>query len=901
MRLTVHTVAAITKIVDKTFATTRAPPAYYLTQATGAVAAKVALSRSGHISSIHKDYVRFLDAVAEEQYLNSVKLLVLALYLNRAQRGVQVAAHYAQLDNSYVTYQNDSDDEYGEGVWFATQRKSEAMEKLEASIASLTRKQGHASRIIPCLPATQFTGTPYEDMRVRITDEQHEELLKQHLNAEGGGTQFAFHCGPNVSGARPPLDTKHPITWATAYTRHFCKVEKTLTFPDGSQMDIVVDKSDKLDPKLGKYEERVWSDTTHQHSELLKHWLRSNPCATLEGKPHSHTREEYEVIRGEVDADAAWGKRKILRAMLNLKAGEGGERGRFITLPGASNADAKHHQCASSEIVQLIEAFHQYQFGFRNYKGTTVTGKARKTARMVAHCEDGYVCVGFDKASNDRTWSHRKWFEFETYSMEMAHVITEWYFELDFDSYLEADSNTARHISWNGIYLSVAADIQYWYLMSALNPTSLCNRLQADVGIGCGILQGWGDEHYEHWLLWCSGVDANEIEYDGDDEEFPHVLEGVCAKEHHVNGFMHYSEGDDTCVKIPCGKRTNSEAVTHFARSVQVSTNELWEAAYVNEQHLNAHGGRRSCIEVMSMVVAQRVTDDGFSEFAYLPKPMKRLDKLAWTLSGVLKVADTPVGKVGVLDATFYRLNATRCLSMCMEMQHCMWIRRVMYATASYHVGELRKLAQFDGIDSPLYGDRTMEKRGMPEAPGLIGDSIEKALYAIGRVLDQTDITTMVCLEANANAWALHTPSVANDGKALRAKLIELDEVASMVSVTWEHIEDPVTYLSLFELGPLEAAFSNSCERLAKAVEFAEAHQELPLEVMRDALINSVRANKGGNGRSGANAQSQQPAPKAKAGPGVGALSRGGKRSQAGSSRDSTRWERTGETRWNQV
>jgi len=900
MRVTMHTMASVTNIVDKTFGTNRSPPAYYLTQATGAVGAKVTKSLRGDIGPQHKHYVKFDDAASEEQYLNSVKLLVLALYLNRAQRGVQMAAHWARLDNSYATCQNSSDEEYGEGDWFRNPQKSEAMEKLERSIEALTRRQGPATRIIPCLPASQFTGTPYEDMRVRISDEQHEELLKQHLNAEGGGTQYAFHCGPNISGARPPLDTKHPLTWATAYTRHFCKVEKTLIFPDGRELDIVVDKADKQEPKLGKYEKKVWSDMTDQHTALLAIWLRNAPNATLEGKPHSHTREEYEVIRGEVEADEAWGMRKVLRAMLNLKAGEGGERGRFITLPGMSNKSAKNHQCASSEIVQLIEAFHQAQFGFRNYKGTTVTGKARKTARMVARCKEGYVCAGFDKSSNDRTWSHREWEEFETYTMAMAGVITDWYFEMQFSSLLEADAQHAEEITWEGLYVSVAADIQYWYLMSALNPTSLCNRLQADVGIGSGILQGYGTAAYEDWFHWCSGVMAEELEFDGDDDEFPSIADGVMAKEHHVDGFMHYSEGDDTCVKIPCGKRTNAEAVTHFAKSVNAATNEIWEAAYVDEKHLNSHGGPRSCIEVMSMVVAQRVNEDGMCEFAYLPKPMKRLDKLAWTLSGTLKIAETPVGKVGVLDATFHRLNATRCLSMCTEMQFCMWIRRVMYATARYHVEELRKFEQFSGIDTPLYGDRTQEKRGMPDAPGFIGDSIERALYAIGRVLDQTDVTTMVCLEANANAWAMHTPSVITDGKALRAKLIELDEVASMINITWEHIENPLTYLALFDLGPLEAAFGNACERLAKAVEFAEAHQDLPLEVMRDALLNSVRAKKGGKNKIGANAQSQQPAPKAKAGQGAGALDRGGKWSKASGSRDSTKWTCTGGSRWRQ-
>jgi len=899
IRVTEHTLASTTNIVDKLFGSTKAMPAFYLRQAVGAVAAKVAKSLKGGISTRHSHYVKFEDAASEEQYLYSVKLLVLALYLNRAQRGVHTAAHVAALDNAYIPILSDSeDDEYGEGVWFTTDHKNEALDKLERSIAALTRRQGHASRLIPCLPATQFTGTPYKEMTVRMSDEQYDELLKQSLQAENGGTQNAFYCGPNISGARPPLDTKHPLTWATAYTRHFCKVEKTLLFPDGTTMDIVVDKADKQMPKLGAWERTVWSDITAQHSALFADWLASGGNLEFEGKPHSHTREEYEVIRGEIEADPLWGRRKLIRATLNLKAGEGGDRGRFITLPGVSNADAKRHQCASSEFVQIIEAFHQAQFGFRNYKGATVTGKARKTARMIAHCNEGYVCVGFDKGANDRTWNHRKWEAFEAYTEQLGKVLTTHLMETEaFTSYLEANGQHAEQVVWDGLYITVTADVQYWYLMSALNPTSLCNRLQADVGIGAGILQGWGKEYYTSWLQWCSGVDASPLDFIGEiDEELPHVLEGVDAKEHHYDGFMHYAEGDDTCIKIPCGKRTNAQAVTHFARSVNMATNEVWEAAYVDEKHLNTHGATRSCVEVMSMVIAQKVTDEGFSEFAYLPKPVKRLDKLAWTLSGSLRVVETVEGKVGVLDATYHRLNATRCLSMCKEMQYCLWVRRIMYATAKFHVEQLRRLDQFNGIDTPLYGDRTQEQRKMPDAPGLIGDSIERALYAIGKVLDQTDISTQVVLEANANAWALHSPSVLADGKALRATLLELDRVASMIDISWDYIENPMNYLSLFQLGPLEVAFSNCCERLANAVEFADANKDLPLEVLRDQLLRSVKATKGGN-KIGAKAQSHETAPPAKTGQGSQALDRGSKGNKASGSRDS-KWTPTGNSRW---
>jgi hypothetical protein len=59
MRVSEHTKASVKNIADKCFGTTRSPPAYYLTQATAAVSAKVAKSKAGELGTNHRAYIKF--------------------------------------------------------------------------------------------------------------------------------------------------------------------------------------------------------------------------------------------------------------------------------------------------------------------------------------------------------------------------------------------------------------------------------------------------------------------------------------------------------------------------------------------------------------------------------------------------------------------------------------------------------------------------------------------------------------------------------------------------------------------------------------------------------------------------------------------------------------------------
>lgn len=870
IRMSEFTLGSITNIVDKTYGSPKCPPSYYFTQAGGSVSAKVNNTRAGNWNAENKKYLNFMNTSAEHQYYDSVNLVMMAMYLNRAQIGRYTAVHIARIDAEYI---NDARSAGDELIYFPPNRDmNRAEEKLEQSIRELYKRQGHTTGLIPTVPASQFNGTPYEGMTVTMSDAQYDELHKAIARAEQESpNQQAFLCGPNITGAAPALNTSHPISWMSGFARHFCATEKEVDMPDGSTMKFVLNKEDNLKKKMGRHEERVWNDKIRDEPVIFRKWLQNHPAFRPDGNPHKIKREEYEAIKGEIMWDEAWGARKVLRACVFPKGGEGSPQTRLITLPGVSAEQAKKHQCASSAIVQTLERFEMDCFGFRKFNGCTISGKALKMARMAAHTSEGYVSEGFDKSTCDRTWDYRKWAKYEEYIMAMAEVLTDSYFYENKIPMFEADSQHVKNIEWRSLYLTIAADIMYYYLMSGINPTGHANSKQAEVGIGAGILQGFGEDHYEQWSLWCKGqIGLQEIP-DAHPDFFPHMLgaDGISVKEAHYDGFQHMVAGDDTIIKIPILKRTNAEAVTHMANAIMQATNECWVPAFVSKDHLNKHGGPRSCIECLSMVVAQfpNAYNTGI-DFCYVPKPIKRADKMAWTLSNAFKIIETSAGKVGVQDAIYFRHNATRCLSMCLEMTYCIWIRWVILKTALYYLNKLRAMKREPNFDKPLYGERTMEGRALPDATGYIGDSLEQAYTLIKAEFMRTDIETLPCMEANCNAWGLEDPNVLADGALLRKTLRQLDEVAKSVYITEEHITDPVSYISLFTLGPLDAVIGQKSERLLKAAQSAE-RDVLPIEQLRQGLIDSVTAKKS---RIAASAQSQPGAASSSNGKGRGAL-----------------------------
>lgn len=194
---------------------------------------------------------------------------------------------------------------------------------------------------------------------------------------------------------------------------------------------------------------------------------------------------------------------------------------------------------------------------------------------------------------------------------------------------------------------------------------------------------------------------------------------------------------------------------------------------------------------------------------------------------------------------------------MCLELKHCMFVRWVVFMTGQYHLYELRKIDARKNPDGfrPIYNDGSMEARELPDAIGYIGDNLNEAHRIIGDKLRDTDCSTDIVLAANAAAWGFVTPELVKKGNGgwLRQTLLGLDETARMIEIEEEHILNPVTYLSLFDLGALDSTFGRVAKRL-EASETSKWESSVPLETVSKQLIASVKYS----GTNVVNGQSQR-------------------------------------------
>ena len=59
---------------------------------------------------------------------------------------------------------------------------------------------------------------------------------------------------------------------------------------------------------------------------------------------------------------------------------------------------------------------------------------------------------------------------------------------------MDASGSFAERMEWRGMFLTVTADLVYYFLQSGINPTALSNRMSGDVSIGTGVLKTFGEK-----------------------------------------------------------------------------------------------------------------------------------------------------------------------------------------------------------------------------------------------------------------------------------------------------------------------------------------------------------------------------------------------------------------------
>ena len=87
---------------------------------------------------------------------------------------------------------------------------------------------------MPVLPAEDFDGTWYEPAAL-FTRADIEDM---EVNTRE--PKLAAACGPNITGARPPIDASHAVSMASAMSRHTCGCEKTVELPNGDKVKVYV-------------------------------------------------------------------------------------------------------------------------------------------------------------------------------------------------------------------------------------------------------------------------------------------------------------------------------------------------------------------------------------------------------------------------------------------------------------------------------------------------------------------------------------------------------------------------------------------------------------------------------------------------------------------------------------
>jgi len=939
IRINRRILAHCTKVVDKQLGTMKVPPTYFLERIMANTSETFEHIRKGKVGPRSRSYVAIGDERAETQLHMSIKLLFIAMTLDRFQKGPRVACHWQLLTDHSIakdfhwreisgvwthspfgwtdpiattqmareidptgrhyghviehmndardtylvyTHQTTTEDEGTDALNLLSYHRDEDEKttELEKSIAALRRRQEFCGEtLVPALPASKFTGTAYEDVATRVSEAQRDALDKWVERRDNeGDTTHAFYCGPNVCGAPPPIDGKHPVSHISGFSRHMCKVEKEIATPEGTVLIFTHDKSlmdRSLQSQISPEEVRAWRDITAMEKGKLRSWLRRGPnIPAPDIRPNSMSQAEYEQYKTLAHTDPEWGFLKTIRMAVFVKQGEGGDRARFITMPGMNPQKAAEHQGICSHALHVLEQHHKHDFNFRNLKGCTSDGRAARIAQFVADCPEDSVVIGFDKGANDRTWTWAKWCEFERMVSELARELTDYWCGADVGATdaqgnpkpsLPGSADSASRARWDSTYVTVTAALLYFYLPSGVGSTGFSNRQCSVAGIAAAILKAYGEEAYKGFIDYLAGKYATPMPDKFQSPKFfTFVSEGIVALRSSCPGFGALTEGDDNAIKIKLRTETetvrnadgsteqvqvresNSEAVTYFTTAAADTTNECWEPAYVSAGHLNVHGGSKSCVEMCSSIVCVFARGRDI-EYACVPKPQKRLDKLAWTLSSHFRIISTKTGKVGIADMTFHRMSATRCLSMCVDLEQCLFVRWVLLQTAAYHLRKLRALEEGDrsglsaDADRPLYADRSMEARKLEDATGYIGDSLALAFARTKMKFSRVNIYAEPLSHANTDAWMLCDPRLYGLAQALEKELRHLDSVASQTEITDDNIFDPTSYLSLFPLNVLTGTFALAATRLRKVIEIGEKEKR-GAEELRRAIIDSVKA-----------------------------------------------------------
>jgi len=690
--------------------------------------------------------------------------------------------------------------------------------------------------VVPAIPATEISGSPYEDVAVWHDEESLESWVgRQGIDKEQG--LGAVVTGANLFACQPPVDTKHPVSYASGMSRHMFGTSVDLPVSAEQVYKAVVDKSQMKKPAAVYY--RVAHDVTKGLGKKLALYLNDhdNPMSKVnEKKPTSMAQTDYEEYLAEYWSVAKEGKpngRDAITVGVFLKAGENSSRGRFISKPGNLGSE-DIHQAMTASGVKTVEDFLKTVNNHTHFKGLGIDGFKQDIGEFLEGVKEGQFVFSYDKKANDRTWNSYHYEAFIEFILHLLDVMAE-------NASLGSNYSLSDACFWNHEsssfdiegktpYFSFACNFFYYYLLSAVGPTSSCNRWQSTIEIGVITYVIHGEVAYFRWLeAYLNGAPSDHCY----DEQFrSHELDYVPKLKWDStcnSPVIFKNEGDDQVqVHSPTKQLDTWEKMNQKIVSTANQTLGLLLEVVLFDDPGKSCVGSKAVIEICSRGFANRKDDYSPKTAMMVPKPVKNCDKMAWMMTTQASFVRNKDGLMAtVQNEVYWQLVCTRALAIAEYNVESPFVGHYVLAHAA------RALKNLPLGALTLFDKRSMEARLVEDAElsHRVNIRLHDWYYEMEHRVQTHDFVGDQGLMYLASImWKLENRTLSlTPTMKMSERLAYLDlQMSQVIEIPEEWVTDPrecVSTLNLSVLHPLiEARFRKFADRIAEIRELQPEH-----------------------------------------------------------------------------
>lgn len=684
--------------------------------------------------------------------------------------------------------------------------------------------------ITPLVPALECSGDKYEAIEVVLKEDELRQWLEvadDCTTAGQHGAVGAATVGVNMLGCLPPQDTKHPMTFVSGFTRHLCSTSGEIAITAKESIKYAIDKTTGGKPHPDFYE--VANAMTRDDVAGFEVWLLANNVSADIGTTlfsHSVGEEKTNAVLAEwyetatrKGSSAKSDYTKAIMAGVFLKAGENSTRGRYITMPGANGTQDIHQACAARPI-KLIEMYMKEVHNHHHMKGLDIEGCNLAMGEWLWDMPADHYVISFDKKANDRTWSchhYEVWVEYVALMMAKVASACGNDFEFPWMNF----TSQSFDMKMQTAYFNMCVDAAYWYLMSAVNPTSTFNRLHSECesGVVCkNVYQATIPDALDKWLKARNTGIASRIPEDFESH--------FCAGTQYTSSKCYVKLRYDTSIGAPSRfKNEGDDKAEGFKATAKLNTWAKMAARVVTIGHEILKivlepvlfrdpdmrcKGNKSLVEFCSRGYALEISEGDYMPKAaiMIPKPVKNLQKMAWQVSQQFKYIKNKDGEIAIVqNHEFMRLCATRCLSIAEYNQCSPGVGPFIMAHADFFVSRCKPGSK------TLFDDRSFEMRCPEEAElsAHIDQQLVEWYATLSQAYDQGSGRSKGALFLAANLWQLEHLSVNEMPiKDVQAHLLQFDEQArDLPELEIEWFYDPRPFLTIVDVAWLHKLVHN--------------------------------------------------------------------------------------------